>query len=338
MEALTSLHNLKFFLALGGIGAGIGFLLAGIYFAVIKPLQRRRQFQQRWRGSNNEKHEISEILKDGRSQILKATIESKNGVVSKLVEKIAGWSKIYNLQNSLTQADVLLTPNTFLSIMGILGCFGYLLGFMKQSFYLSVGLAVLLGYTPYFYLGIKKRRKVARFESQMPEGMELLARSLRAGHTLPSAMKLLSAEIDAPLGTEMGIVYEEQRLGLGQAKALRRMGDRVPSRDLWYFITAVLIQTESGGNLAEIMENIGKIVRARLNLKGKVKALTAEGRFSALILCLLPIVVFVLLFLMNRSYVMPLFQDPLGTKILGAGVVSMLLGVFWMKRMVKIKV
>ncbi|HAY22731.1 MAG TPA: secretion protein, partial [Desulfobacterales bacterium] len=206
------------------------------------------------------------------------------------------------------------------------------------SFYLSIGLAVLLGSAPYYYLRIKKRRKVARFESQMPEGMELLARSLRAGHTLPSAMNLLSAEIDAPLGTEMSIAYEEQRLGLGLTKALRRMGDRVASRDLWYFITAVLIQTESGGNLAEIMEKIAQIVRDRLNLKGKVKALTGEGRFSALILCLLPIVVFVALFFMNRSYIMPLFQDPLGTKILGAGIISMLFGVFWMKRMVKIKV
>jgi tight adherence protein B len=330
MEALTSLQNLKFFMALCGIGAGVGLLLAGLYLAVIKPLQRRRQFQQRWRGSNKDKH--------GRSQILKATLELKKGVVSKVVEKIAGWSKIDNLQNNLLQADVLLTPDTFLSIMGILGCLGYLLGTMKQSFYLSLGLAVLLGSTPYFYLRMKKRRKVALIEKQMPEGMELLARSLRAGHTLPSAMNLLSAEIDAPLGTEMSIVYEEQRLGLGLSRALRRMGERVASRDLWYFITAVLIQTESGGNLAEIMENIAQTVRDRLNLKGKVQALTAEGRFSAIILCLLPIVALVALFFLNRSYIMPLFQDPLGTKILGAGFISMLLGAFWMKRMIQIKI
>ena len=172
----------------------------------------------------------------------------------------------------------------------------------------------------------------------MPEGMELLARSLRAGHTLPSAMNLLSTEIDAPLGTEMSIVYEEQRLGLGLSRALRRMGDRVASRDLWYFITAVLIQTESGGNLAEIMENIAQIVRNRLNLKGKVQALTAEGRFSALVLLLLPIVVLIAMFFLNRGYIMPLFQDPMGTKMLGAGVASMIFGALWMKRMVKIKI
>jgi tight adherence protein B len=330
MDALTPLQDLKYFMALGGIGVGVGLLLAGLYLTVLKPLQRRRYFKQRWLGSNKDKH--------GSSHILKATLDLKKGVVSKVVEHIGGWSKIDNLQKNLMQADISLTPDTFLSIMGILGCIGYLLGAITQSSYLSLGLAVFLGSTPYFYLGMKKRRKVARIEKQMPEGMELLARSLRAGHTLPSAMNLLSVEVDAPLGTEMAIVYEEQRLGLGLSRALRRMGDRVASRDLWYFITAVLIQTESGGNLAEIMENIGQIVRNRLNLKGKVKALTAEGRFSALILLLLPIVVLIAMFFLNRSYIMPLFQDPLGTKILGAGVVSMLLGAFWMKRMVKIKI
>ncbi len=330
MEALTSVQDLKFFIALGGIGAGIALLLAGLYFTVLKPLQRRRQFKQRWMGINKDKRVSSHIFK--------ASLELRKGVVSKVVEKIGGWSKIDNLQHNLMQADISLTPDTFLSIMGILGCLGYILGSIRQSFYLSVGLAIFLGSIPYFYLGMKKRRKVARIEKQMPEGMELLARSLRAGHTLQSAMNLLSAEMDEPLGTEMGIVYEEQRLGLGLSRALRRMGDRVASRDLWYFITAVLIQTESGGNLAEIMENIGQIVRNRLNLKGKVKALTAEGRFSAIILLLLPIVVFIAMFFLNRSYIMTLFQDPLGTKILGAGVVSMLFGAFWMQRMVKIKV
>ena len=165
---------------------------------------------------------------------------------------------------------------------------------------------------------MKKRRKVARIEKQMPEGMELLARSLRAGHTLPSAMNLLSVEMDAPLGTEIGIVYEEQRLGLGLSKALRRMGERVASRDLWYFITAVLIQTESGGNLAEIMENIGQIVRNRLNLKGKVQALTAEGRFSAIILLLLPIVILVGLVLHEPQLHYALIPGPIGNEDLGS--------------------
>ena len=153
MEALTSLQDLKFFMALGGIGAGVGLLLAGLYFTVLKPLQRRRLFKQRWMGINKVKHV--------NSHIFKASLELKKGVVSKVVEKIGGWSKIDNLQHNLMQADVSLTPDTFLSIMGILGCLGYILGSIQQSFYLSFGLAVFLGSTPYFYVRIKKRRKVA---------------------------------------------------------------------------------------------------------------------------------------------------------------------------------
>ena len=140
MAALTSLQDLKFIMALGGIGAGVGLLLAGLYLTVLKPLQRRRQFQQRWQGSNKDKH--------ARSHIFKATLDLKKGVVSTVMGKIAGWGKIDNLQNNLMQADILLSPDAFLSIMGILGCLGYLLGSMKESFYLSVGLAVFLGYTP----------------------------------------------------------------------------------------------------------------------------------------------------------------------------------------------
>jgi len=148
----------------------------------------------------------------------------------------------------------------------------------------------------------------------------------------------VSQEIPPPLGMEMRITYEEQRLGLSMLQALRRMGERVASQDLRYFVTAVLIQSEAGGNLAEILENIGMIVRERLKLKGKVQGLTAEGRFSALILGFLPVGTFLLIFLMNRAYVMAFLQDPLGIKLLGAGAVSLLLGAIVMKKMVAIKV
>jgi tight adherence protein B len=195
-----------------------------------------------------------------------------------------------------------------------------------------------MGCLPIFILRWKKRRKTARFEKQMPEAMELLARSLHAGHTLPATMELVAQEIKAPLGTEMRITYEEQRLGLSVSQALRRMGERVASQDLRYFVTAVLVQNESGGNLAEILENIGSLIRERMQLKGKVQTLTAEGRFSALILMGLPVLTFLALYVMSRDYIMPLFSDPLGKKMLGAAIGSMAIGAWVMKKMVSIKV
>ena len=138
-------------------------------------------------------------------------------------------------------------------------------------------------------------------------------------------------------GEEPG-TYLTQRLGLGLNDALQRMGERVASQDLQYFITAVLLQTETGGNLAEIMENIGHLIRERLKLKGKVRALTAEGRYSALILALLPFVVFVALYVLNRSYVDILFKEPAGPKIIAVGIISIILGIYWMRRIIEIKV
>jgi len=148
----------------------------------------------------------------------------------------------------------------------------------------------------------------------------------------------VAQEIKAPLGTEMRITYEEQRLGLSVSQALRRMGERVASQDLRYFVTAVLVQNESGGNLAEILENIGTLIRERMKLKGKVQILTAEGRFSALILMGLPVVTFLALYVMSRDYIMLLFSDPLGKKMLGAAIGSMAIGAWVMKKMVSIKV
>jgi tight adherence protein B len=155
---------------------------------------------------------------------------------------------------------------------------------------------------------------------------------------LQSTLELVSHEIPAPLGKEMRVTYEEQRLGLSVSQALRRMSDRVASQDLRYFVTAVLIQAETGGNLAEILDNIGTLIRERLKLKGKVVALTAEGRFSALVLIGLPIVTFLFLYLINRSYVMVLWTDPIGTKILTAGISLVVFGALIMKKMVNIKV
>jgi len=151
-------------------------------------------------------------------------------------------------------------------------------------------------------------------------------------------LDLVSQEIPGPLGTEMRITFEEQKLGLSMPEAFRRMGERVASQDLRYFVTAVIIQAETGGNLSEILENIGLIIRDRLQLKGKIQGLTAEGRFSALILSLLPLVTFLALYLLNREYVLILFRDPLGVKLLTGALISISCGIFIMKRMVAIKV
>ena len=134
-------------------------------------------------------------------------------------------------------------------------------------------------------------------------------------------MEMVSAD-NPPLGVEMKIAFEEQRLGLGLNKALHRMAEGVASQDLRFFVTAVSIQSETGGNLAEILENIGKLIRARLQLKGKIQGLTAEGRFSALILALLPVGIFFILYFINPDYVKLLLTDSQGKLLLQGGILT----------------
>ncbi len=321
------MHYLLGLLAVFGAVASLAYAVTRL---VVDPLVQKRRLLQRIKGNKRE----SEV----RAQIFKAYQESQESTLLNLVQRVVGWGKVENLQRQLLQADIFLNPGAFLSCVGILACIGFLVGTTFFNLTGGVIAALPLGMLPVMFMRWKKRRKAARFEKAMPEAMELLARSLRAGHTLGSTMELVSHEIPPPLGTEFRITYEEQRLGLSLPQALRRMGERVASQDLRFFVTAVMVQAETGGNLAEILEKIGGLIRERMMLKGKVQGLTAEGRFSALILVGLPVFTFAVLFYLNQPYVMLLMTDPLGKKMLMGGILSIVLGALVMKKMVAIKV
>ncbi len=334
MDFLTNfnLAGMGFHYALGLVGLflGVMLLITAIYYGLVEPIRRRRLINQRLRGNKQEQAV--------RAQVFKAFQETKESVVLNLAERYFGWGKVDNLQRQLLQADIYLAPTTFICIAILLSGLGFLIGWLMGSWAWSLGLSFLLGVLPIMFLRRKRKRKTAKIERYMPDAMELLARSLRAGHTLSGTLDLVSQEIPGPLGTEMRVTFEEQKLGLSMPQAFRRMGERVASQDLRYFVTAVIIQSETGGNLSEILENIGIIIRDRLQLKGKVKGLTAEGRFSALILSLLPFITFLALYVINRNYAMTLFTDPMGPKLLTGALISISIGIFIMKRMVAIKV
>jgi tight adherence protein B len=327
-----SLAGMEFSYALGllGLFLGIILLITGINYTLVEPARKRRLISQRLKGNKREQ----EI----RAQIFKAFQETKESVVLNLAERYLGWGKVDNLQLQLLQADIFLSPHTFICISILLAGSGLMIGWMVGVRVWSLAASFLLGILPFMFLRWKRKRKTLKIERYMPDAMELLARSLRAGHTLGGTLDLVSQEIPPPLGTEMRITYDEQKLGLSMPQAFRRMGERVASQDLRYFVTAVIIQSETGGNLSEILENIGLIIRDRLKLKGKVQGLTAEGRYSALILSLLPFVTFLALYVMNRNYVLTLFREPIGIRLVTGAIISICIGIFIMKRMVTIKV
>jgi tight adherence protein B len=317
-------------LGLVGVFLGMSLLLAGVWQLIVKPLLARQQIRRRISIGKNQR--LSQV------QILKNVQEMEGSLFAAIAKSIGALGKIENLQRNLLQADIYWPPGTFLSVAGMLACAGFLVAFLKWGIFPAVGAALLCLYLPFLVMRLKKKHKTTVIEKQMPDAMELLARSLRAGHALPSSIELASKEVPNPLGTEMKTVYEEQRLGLSVPAALKRMGERVASQDLQYFVTAVMLQAETGGNLAEVMENIGHLIRERLKLKGKISALTAEGKLSAFILTLLPFFMFFALTIVNRKYIDTLFTDPAGIYIIGIGLFNILVGIIWMKRIITLDV
>jgi tight adherence protein B len=330
MDIINMNASPTYTLGLIGVFLGATLLFTGVYQLIIKPILHRQQLHRRMTKGRNQQF--------AHVQILKNVQEMEGSLFAAIAGSIGALGKVENLQRSLLQADIYWQPGTFLSVVGLSACLGFLAVFLKWGFSPAFGAALLFGYVPFFLLSMKKRHKTKVIEGQMPEAMELLARSLRAGHALPSCIELAGKEVPHPLGTEMKIVYEEQRLGLSVPVALRRMGERVASQDLQYFVTAVMLQTETGGNLAEVMENIGHLIRERLKLKGKINALTAEGKLSAIVLGALPFIIFLALTYISPKYISTLFTDPAGPYIIAVGLFNILVGMLWIRKIITLNV
>ena len=198
--------------------------------------------------------------------------------------------------------------------------------------------AILLGGAPLYYLRMKKKNRMRKFLVQLPEGLELIARGLRAGHAFTTGMKLAADNFEDPLGTEFHETLDEINFGLSVPDALKNLADRVDCPDLSFFVVSVVIQRETGGNLAEIIESIARIIRERFKFEDKLRVLSGEARFSAKILVALPLFVLVWLRFLNPGYGNVMYEDSLGKMMLGGAAALMIFGIFVMMRMVKIEV
>ena len=197
--------------------------------------------------------------------------------------------------------------------MPLLAVSGFLLAFsMHVPFVLTAALAAGLGALPAGYLYWEKCKRMAKLERQLPEALELMSRALKAGHAFSVGLKLVADETADPIGVEFRRVFEEVSMGVSLPQALQNMTDRLNCLDLKFFVTSVLVQRETGGNLAEIIDSLATLIRKRFELQMKVKALSAEGRFSAIVLFILPLFVGGALFKLNPEYIGLLFTDPFG--------------------------
>lgn len=183
-----------------------------------------------------------------------------------------------------------------------------------------------------------RNKRLDRIEHQLPDALDLMSRALRAGHAFPNALKMVGDEMKAPIAGEFATVFDEVNFGVSMPDALMNMANRVPSTDVRYFVVAVLIQRETGGNLSELLGSISTIIRDRIKLLGQIRVLSAEGKMSAWVLSLLPFGAAAVIQLTNPQFLAVLFSDPAGQKMVGFALGMMVFGFFVMRRIVKIRV
>jgi tight adherence protein B len=243
------------------------------------------------------------------------------------------------VQTLFEQADCNIKPGTLLGIGMVMAVVGATFSYMVVHSWVVAPIVGLCAMTiPWLWLLNKRRTRLKAFANQLPDALELVARALRAGHSLAAGMHVVAEEMPSPIAEEFGRVYEEQNLGIALEDAMRAMVVRVPNLDLKFFVTAVAIQRQTGGDLAEILDKIGYVVRERYKILGQVQALTAEGRLSGVVLIALPFLLLLVMLHLKPDYVEMLWKHPMGIKMSIGAIVLMIMGAICIKKIVDIKV
>jgi tight adherence protein B len=247
--------------------------------------------------------------------------------------------RAHQLDRLMQQAGDHNTVSHFLGVCAMLFSGGVLLGLLlRWPWFLLLGVAALLGLVPLLLLVRRRNKRLRKIEAQLPEAMDLISRALRAGHAFPVALAMVGTESPQPVAAEFRITSDEVGFGVSVESALSNLAARVPSPDVRYFVMAVVIQRETGGNLAELLAKLAELVRERFKLFAKVRVLAAEGKLSAWILTLLPFGVATVIGLLNPGYLRVLFTDEAGLMLVYGALALMALGVLVMWRIINIKV
>lgn len=271
--------------------------------------------------------------KNGKSRSGRRVLEfaGKLFTARKITEKVDA---------ELTKADIPLKGEEFLGLTLLLSLGGGLLFTLLAGGNLAIGLltAFLGGYLPHFVLRAAKTRRFSKFNNQIGDALIIMANSLRSGFSFLQAMDMVRNELPDPIAKEFGMALQEMNWGTPTEEALLNMAARVNSDDLELVVTAVLIQRQVGGNLAEVLDNIATTIRERIRIKGEIKTLTAQGRISGLIIGLLPVLLTVVIYFLNPAYIKPLFVSKTGLMMVSFAVLAQILGLGLINKIVKIPV
>ncbi|MFY9726163.1 MAG: type II secretion system F family protein [Bryobacteraceae bacterium] len=259
-----------------------------------------------------------------------------------LIARIKAFRFARHAQRQIQQAGMSWSATHMLAAMGLL-CIpglglGAAVGLLFNRFLTAIVLAVLAASLPYLYVRKRRKKRLDTLEEQFPEALDFLSRSMRAGHAFTISLQMVGEELADPLGQEFRTLFNEQNLGATLEAALRNFSERVPLLDVRFFTSSVLLQKQTGGNLAEILTRLAYVIRERFRLKGQVKAASAHGRLTATILTLLPICTMLGMLFVAPGYLQSMAHDPDGKWLIGGAIAAQFLGYFFIKKIITIKV
>lgn len=268
--------------------------------------------------------------------LVKQRLLSEEPALARLLMRLP---RVHEMDRLLMQSGLPWNMARFQGLTLMAAVTGFLFG-MIMGFPLLPVLVITLAFAavPFVYVFNCKEKRLEKIEQQLPDALDMMSRAMRAGHAFPGALQMVGDESPQPIATEFKLAFDEINYGISLQDALLNLATRVPSTDLRYFVIAVLIQRETGGNLSEVLGNISKLIRERLKLLATIKVLSAEGRISAWILTILPFALAVVVSILNPKLMSVLWTDEMGKKLVAFAITMMIIGIFWMWRMIKIRV
>jgi tight adherence protein B len=306
-----------------------GVVVGAFWLFVQRPEQQdQAALQRRLKG---------ELVGDERADTLVEPLKHDLRRLEGLASRARGGA-LRALAIQLEQADMTLPPGQLLAMVigcGLLGAF--VLGAASPLKVVTIPLGLALGWLPVAFVRYKARRRVGKFEEQFPEAIELIARALRAGHAMTTGLALVAEELPDPVGSEFRLVYDRQNFGMSMPDALRHFAARVPLIDARFFVTAVLTQRESGGNLAEILDNLGDVIRQRFRVRRQIRVVTAHARMTGWVLTMMPVGIALTMVVASPDHILTLVNDPLGVQMGMAALLLWVIGFLIIRRLVQVE-
>jgi tight adherence protein B len=298
-----------------------------------------------WLGERRKQQDVIGQLRKFERGLVSAGAEG-TGILRRAVREselmmalAARFPSVADLQMMMQQAAVSMTTGAFLALtLGLSVGLGLVVLMLFRSWFAAILFAALGAWIPYLWLKRKRNRRMYAFEEGLPDAIDLLGRAIRAGHPLSSGLKMVADETQEPIAGEFQRTFEEHRFGVPFDDAIQDLADRVDIVDVRILVTAILIQREVGGNLAEVLDNLASVIRARFTIRRQLRVYTAQGRMSGYVLAALPIIVGGIIYLLNPEYGALMFTHPLGRFFLGLAATMQIIGYLWIRKIINIDI